>query len=311
MERKWWIRGIGWLALAVATVIIVGVIAGIYSNQPTYVPPPTPHPVIPLSLNYPDTTSFIGGKTGLAFFFKLAANETIAVGTPVAILDPQGEIASSNYSGVQTVNISFDETLNASENASAMVGAIGGIASGVFFNNENNSSVGGFFFISNSTQFLTPYNPGPFKWLVSGDFSPMIEIDFKNGTNIEYTYSEIQIQVASAIDVQNANLQIEDAKIALQDENLNRVNIILTFVLVGVAVIEVFRIVDEFAQDSQSEKAMTQAPKPTNASATSNTKRNHRAGPVGHPHGNQWAERLNNTVRERKSSEDRKQTRLH
>ena len=124
---------------------------------------------------------------------------------------------------------------------------------------------------------LTPMAVMPFKWLVSGDYSPTIQIQFFNSSSVlQYTYEEIKIHVASLVDIQNQKLEIQNQKIAVQDENLNTVNVILTVALVIVAVVESIRMFEEALEKVKGE---TQQPSSANASDT-NPKTNITAAPM-------------------------------
>ena len=98
---------------------------------------------------------------------------------------------------------------------------------------------------------LAPMAIMPFKWLVSGDYSPTIQIQFFNGPFVQYTYEEIKIHVASLVDIQNQNMAVESQRLAIQNENLNRVNNVLTVALVAVAFAELWRIIEDTARDRE------------------------------------------------------------
>jgi hypothetical protein len=161
-----------------------------------------------------------------------------------------GEIVSPKYHTVWLVNVLFEETVPANWNITETGTFLGGVATGVLFTNIGQKVTRGVLVTPDTVSLDSSSNP-PFKWLVSGDYSPTIEIQFNNGTLIEHSYDQIKIHVASTIDVQNQKMAIENQRLAVQEGNLNRVNVVLTVALVAVAVVEVIRIIEEWAKGEE------------------------------------------------------------
>jgi len=239
------VRVVGNSIVVLAIILFVTYTFIVYSNHAVYVPPPVIRPRIPIYLNYPDTIGLTTGKSGLEVAFVLYANNTIAENTTVAVSNQSAQIISTKYHSVDFVSIVFEETVPASFNLQSGERFVGGISMGPWFTNPNpygNTSV-------LQPLPLQPETIQPFKWLVSGDYSPIIQVEFLNGTLVQYTYGEIKIHVASLVDIQNQKMDIENQILAVQNENLNKVNTVLTAALVVVAFVEAFRIVEDFARD--------------------------------------------------------------
>jgi hypothetical protein len=218
----------------------------VYSSQAVYVPPPVIRPLIPIYFNYPDTIELQTNKTGLQVAFVLYANSPIAENTTVMVGTHYAAIISPAYGNVSFVRIVFDEIAPATFNLQPTQGWLGGIEMGPWWEQP---------YPSRNASRLTPVVLAPmaimsFKWLVSGDYSPTIQIQFFNSSVLlQYTYEEIKIHVASLVDIQNQQIAIENQKLTVQNENLNNVNTVLTVALVAVAFVEAFRIVEDFARD--------------------------------------------------------------
>ena len=239
------VRFVGYPIVVIFIILFATYTFIVYSNQAVYVHPPVIRPVIPIYFNYPDTIQLTTNKTGLQVAFVLYANSPIAENTTVNVESHYATIVSPAYGNVSFVRIVFDETAPANFNLQPTQGFIGGIEMGPWWEQaypSKNASL-------DSPIHLALMAIMPFKWLVSGDYSPTIQIQFFNGPFVQYTYEEIKIHVASMVDVQNQQIAIENQKLTIQNENLNNVNTVLTVALVAVAFVEAFRIVEDFARD--------------------------------------------------------------
>jgi hypothetical protein len=155
-------------------------------------------------------------------------------------------IVSREYGNVSFVRIVFDEIAPSTFNLQPNQGWIGGIEMGAWWEQQYPSKNAS----PTTPVVLTNMTITPFKWLVSGDYSPTIQIQFFNSSVLlQYTYEEIKIHVASLIDIQNQQIAIEDQNLTVQNENLSKLNNVLTYALVAVAIAEGFRIIEDFARD--------------------------------------------------------------
>jgi hypothetical protein len=240
------VRLVGHPLLLIAIILFGTYVIVIHSTQVVYVPPPVITPIIPIYFNYPDTIELTTNKTGLQVAFVLYADSPIAENTIVNVESHYAAIISTAYGNVSFVRIVFEETVPANFNLQPTQGFIGEIQMGPWWNQPYPST--------NASRLnpvvLAPMAIMPFKWLVSGDYSPTIQIQFYNDSTIlQYTYQEIKIHVASLIDIQNQQIAIENQNLTVQNENLNKLNTVLTYALVAVAFAEGFRMVEDFARD--------------------------------------------------------------
>lgn len=172
--------------------------------------------VIPFGLSYPDILGIQIPGTGLVVSFLLAFNGTIAENVPIQVVNATGEIISNDYANVWNVQVGFQQAIpwdfkEAFEQSGMYIGGLSGV---LFSRNVMNPN----------SSILLPLFEDEIYFPVAGDYSPTIRLDLYNGTSILYTYNEMKVHVLAASEV--------------EAENTNRLNLALTFALLGFSYIQ-------------------------------------------------------------------------
>jgi hypothetical protein len=150
-----------------------------------------------------------------------------------------GVIYSTHYAEVLYVASGFLETFpNSKCNEAGGVEFVGGGFAGVIFGHFDKGTNG-----------LTAICKSSFKWLVSGDYSPVMVIEFNNGSTVEWRYDEIKVHVASPIEIQSLKT--------------GSIELALTYALLGFAFLEGFAIIRDFVADDENSSKIVRISTPS------------------------------------------------
>ena len=198
-------------------------------------PPPSENG-IPISMNYPDTIGIQYPGTSININFNLTFTGELAENTPIQVKTASCALVTTNFTSERAIGliiVAFHEAIPEIAKNDPFR-QVGGTYTAVFSPPTSNSN----FTFFNVQAENTLYFP------VSGDYSPTIIIDFNNGSApIQQEYSEIQVTVLSA-SVVNA-------------ENLNRINLGLTYALVGFSIIGGIAIIYELLKEETDQFPIT------------------------------------------------------
>lgn len=198
---------------------------------------------IPIQIFYPDKAGLAVNEAGLIALFTMNFNETIAENTPIQIANAVGQIhSSSDYLNVSDVEIGFKQAIPWYYKDTLQQGSLyfSPFLTGVHFVH---------FSESREDVNLTIMSQDEMYFPVAGDYSPTIFIQFFNGTNIQYTYSEIKVHVLSASEV--------------EAEKTSKLNLAVTYVLLFFSYIQGIVIILELFK-SQEKPAISRTERNNN-----------------------------------------------
>ncbi|MDG7016050.1 MAG: hypothetical protein JRM82_01595 [Nitrososphaerota archaeon] len=195
--------------------------------------PAPPNTTIPLFLTYPPYTT--NPQTGICatLSIELKANGTLAQGVPVKVSNESGLVESTDCGKIQGIFVFIDGAAPIGSITNVQTYGLSGAEIAAFLN---------FNLGSNNIGNLGTSKMAPFDFPVAGTYSPTVVVVTVDGTypnatsksNV-YTYSDFEVPVASALDIQNA----KDA----------RIEIALSVVIVIFVFLEGLSIVLEHTKD--------------------------------------------------------------